>query len=400
MTNRYEWVHPPPSIAPHRPGPERVVLEGVPKIGFYDGGPRCPEDIPLSSVLRALTEYLGEKDYGCRHCLAKNPNCKTNCSYAFFLGVTGAAFYLSWKEGWHGDNVAAFYLAEDAAAMEKNAFQAIGYQFEWVVQEPNRDNGAAFRQRVVESTRRGMPVIGYGIVGPPEPGIITGYDEDGDVLIGWSFFQNMPEFSAGIEFEPSGYLRKRDWAKDTHSLLIIGEKQPKPSLKETYRAAIEFALKVTRTPMVRPEADAPEWYRKRHNGLAAYAAWAEHLLRDEDFSADDEATLRAHHQVHNDAVGMVAEARWYGSQFLVGMTDHVDTHVHRDMIEDLLHAAALYAGEHELMWKVWDLAGGIGNPEAYRKMTDPAVRRQMAQVVLQARDKDAQAAEHIERALE
>jgi hypothetical protein len=152
--------------------------------------------------------------------------------------------------------------------------------------------------------------------------------------------------------------------------------------------------------MVRPEADAPEWYRKRHNGIAAYTAWAEHLLRDEDFPADDEATLRAHHQVHNDAVGQVAEARWYGSQFLVGMTDHVDTHVHRDMIEDLLHAAALYAGEHELMWKIWDLAGGIGNPEAYRKLADPTVRRQIAQVVLQARDKDAQAADHIEQALE
>jgi hypothetical protein len=68
--------------------------------------------------------------------------------------------------------------------------------------------------------------------------------------------------------------------------------------------------------MVRPEPDAPEWYQQRHNGLAAYEAWAEHSLCDEAWPAGDEALLRAHHQIHNDAVGTVAEARWYGSVFL------------------------------------------------------------------------------------
>ena len=49
------------------------------------------------------------------------------------------------------------------------------------------------------------------------------------MLIGWSFFQGMPEFSAGLEFEPSGYFRKRDWFGDTESLVIIGEKGERPS---------------------------------------------------------------------------------------------------------------------------------------------------------------------------
>ncbi|MBM3190066.1 MAG: hypothetical protein FJZ90_15260 [Chloroflexi bacterium] len=383
--------------------PTRLVLEGVPKIGFYEGGLRCPEDIALPSVLRALTEYLRDEDYGCRHCRARKPNCQTDCSYAFFLGVTGAAFFLSWKEGWHGDNPAAFYLSRDPAAMEKNAFRAMGYAFEGLAPQPGRDNEAVFRQAIAESIGRGMPVIAYGVIGPPDPGLIAGYDEGGDVLIGWSFFQGFLEFGAGLEFEPSGYYRKRlsarDWAKDVQRLVVVGERGARPSLKETYRAALEFGLQVARTPMVRPEADAPEPYRQRHNGLAAYTAWAEHILRDEAFPADDEATLRAHHRVHDDAVGTVAEARWYGAQFLLGMTNHTDIHVHRDMIEDLLHAAALYAGEHELMWRLWDLAGGIGNPEGYRKMADADVRREMAQVILEARDKDARAADHLERAL-
>jgi hypothetical protein len=281
---------------------KRAVLEGVPRVHFYKGGKRCPEDIILPSVVRAILEFLGEKDYGCKHCLAQNPDCKVLCTYAFLVGVSGAASFLSWKEGWHGDNPAIFYMSDDAAAPERHVFEAIGYEHEWVAKEQGRDNETLFRQRIAESIQRGMPVLGYGVIGPPEPSIVAGYDEGGDVLIGWSFFQGFPEFSAGVEFEPAGegqpagYFRKRDWFKDTECLLIIGEKRQKPSLEETCRDALRWMLQVTRTPMVRPEPDAPEWYQHRHNGLAAYDAWARHLLRDEEWPADDEATLRAHHK--------------------------------------------------------------------------------------------------------
>ncbi|MFZ6028325.1 MAG: hypothetical protein ACOYYS_11475 [Chloroflexota bacterium] len=372
--------------------PARLVLENVPQVKFYDGGSRCPEDICLPSVLRAITEYTDDPDYGCNKCRAKNPNCQVSCSYAFFVGVTGAAFYISWKDGWHEDNQAHFYLDADAGAMERNAFKAMGYSFEWLMPEQREQ----FVPRIAASLQRGMPVICHGIIGPPEAGLITGYDDDGETILGWSFFQN---FEPGIETEAPGYYRKKDWAKDVQSILIVGEKGPRPPLKETYRAALEFALKVIRTPMVRPEADAPEWYRHRHNGLAAYDAWIAHLLDDKNFPAGDETALRRHFEVHDHMVGMVAEARWYGSQFLVGMTEQTDVHVHRDAIEPLLHAAALYAGDHELMWKLWDLAGGIGNAEGWKLFTDPAVRRQMVPLLQETQRKDRAAAEYLEIAL-
>jgi hypothetical protein len=182
---------------------------------------------------------------------------------------------------------------------------------------------------------------------------------------------------------------------NSDALLVIGEKQEKPPLGETYREALKWALKVVRTPMVKPDPQAPEWYKDRHNGLAAYEAWAEHLLRDDDFPADNEAVLREHHAVHNDGVGMVADGRWYGSQLLIQMIEHVPY----TMTEELLRAAACCAGEHDLMWKVWDLVGGNGYPEAHLKLADPAIRRQIVPLILQARDKDAEAADHIARAL-
>lgn len=373
----------------------RLVLEGVPRIHFYEGGPRCPEDIIFPSVMRAYLEYLGEADFGCKHCQAQNPDCKVFCTYSFFIGVTGAAAFLSWKKGWHGDNVAIFYMSDDPAAPERNAFAAAGYAHEWLEKQNDPENEALFRQRILSSLQKGRPVIGYGLIGPPEPCLITGYAEGGDVLIGWNFFQSIPDFNAGVEFEPSGQFRKRNWYQDAACLLFVGEKVDRPPLADSYRTALKWLLKVALTLQVKPAPDAPEWYQERANGLAAYTAWAEHLLQDEAFPAGDEAVLKAHHSVHNDAVGNLAEVRWYGSQFLIEAVNFLPY----QMAEDLLHAAALYAGEHDLMWKVWNLAGGNGNEQAYTYMPDPAVRRQMADLVLQARQKDAEAVRFIEQAL-
>ena len=119
-------------------------------------------------------------------------------------------------------------------------------------------------------------------------------------------------------------------------------------------------------------------------------------MHDEDFP-DDEAVLRQRHEVHNNAVGLIAEARWYGSQFLIQAGCH--DILPFNTTENLLHAAACYAAEHELMWELWNLAGGNGNPDAYHHFADPAVRRRMVPIIQQAREKDAQAAEYIERAL-
>ena len=278
-------------------------------------------------------------------------------------------------------------MSDDPAAPFNRAFEAVGYAHEHMMKEEGRDNEATFRRRIIESIRdKGRPVLGFGVVGPPECCIVTGYDEYGDVLIGWSYFQGFPEFSAGVEFEPLGYFRKRDWFKDTEALTIVGEKQEKPPLDEIYRQALKWALQVVRTPVT---------FGDRHNGLAAYTAWADHLLRDDEFPTDDMAVLRERHMAHHDAAGTVAEGRWYGAHFLKQVAEHEPA-----MAEELLAAAGCYEAEHDLMWQIWNLMGGIGfSDERVEKLAEPAVRRRIAPIILQARDKDEKAADHIERAL-
>ena len=48
-------------------------------------------------------------------------------------------------------------------------------------------------QRIMDSINRGIPVLAFGVVGPSDCCIITGYDQGGDVLLGWSTYQDIPE---------------------------------------------------------------------------------------------------------------------------------------------------------------------------------------------------------------
>ncbi|MEN6304474.1 MAG: hypothetical protein ABFD96_17195, partial [Armatimonadia bacterium] len=343
--------------------PARFVLEDVPRIGFYNGDDVCPRDTPVAGALTAVLQHLGD-ELGYERLEAHGRAWLLDLTYTFAMGVSGAAFFLSWGEGWAGDNVAVFYMSADAEAPERKVLEAFGYGHEWVMKA---EGEARQRERIIaEISERQRPVLGYGVIGPPEPSVIAGYDEDGAVLIGWSYFQDVPPFNTGVESEPEGYFRKRDWFAGTEALLVLGDKHEPPPLAETHRKALQWALQVARVPMTHPELDAPKWYRGRRNGLAAYEAWAGALQRDDDFVADDPAVLWHRYEVHNNAVGSVAEGRWYAAQFLRQMALREE-----GMAAELVAAAECYEAEHDLMWQAWGAVGGNGRSEAHvRKLQD------------------------------
>ncbi|MFP4058177.1 MAG: hypothetical protein ACLF0G_15020 [Candidatus Brocadiia bacterium] len=375
--------------------PKRLVLDGVPPVGFYpdmqrreDSGMRCPEDVPFPSCLRACLEYLGD-GLGCRK-IGLCTDWGLGCGYAYLMGATGAAFRLNWKPGWHGDNVASWLVSDDPAETFRRGFAAAGYQSKAPCgadfRKRGRDPTEHFRAAILESIAHGRPVIAHGVIGPPEECIVAGYDEGGDVLVGWNYFQYGQEHDERVDFEPNGMFRKRDWANDLWSLMVVGEKQKRPDLKGVYHDALAWALEVMRTPVR---------YGDRHNGLAAFDAWAEHLLRDEEFATEDLEALRQRLVVHDDAALVIAEGRWYGAIFLAQAAADCAFDA-----PELYAAASCCAAEHDLMWKVWGCVGGQGHDEdKVRKLAEPEVRRHIAPIIRQARDLDARAAEHIERAL-
>ncbi len=384
------------TLQSHAPGEEfneqvRRVLERVPLVSFElhqkppeDGLPSCPESIPFPSCLRACLQYLGD-DLGWQKITAHGQSWRLDKTYVFLMGTTGCAFRLTWKPGWHLDNPALSYISDDSEAPLRRGLESVGYGWDIVRKEDAGATEADLRERIVGSISRGRPVIARGVVGPPVECVVTGFDEGGAVLVGWSFFQQSGEFSADVEFEPSGYFRKRNWFGSTDMVITLGDKYQPKAARDIYRDALAWALQVVRTPLVHGD---------RRSGLAAYQAWADAIRQDQEFANKGVAELRYLYDVHQDAVGTVAEGRWYAHNFMNKVQEDVPAPA------ALAKAASCYDREHSLMWQVWGLVGGPGaSDETARQFADPVVRSRTADLILEARDADLEAAECIDEAL-
>jgi hypothetical protein len=260
MENQVSWLH------------ERslILWNGVPRPGYHVEDRRWKFHFsPWAGCLTACMAFLGEE-----------------YSYHHIVGTSGMGFRLLWNSSeWDPGNVGDLHMG--SAEPYRRVFESVGYAHELLYNGahfgdavdflgPSRDR-EAFRSRIVASIRdAGHPAIAWGVVGPPEGCVLAGYDEGGEVLIGWSFFQDRPPEFPEQDFEPSGYFRKRDWFKHTLGLVLIGDKQEKPPLSEIYRGVLEWALQVVRTPIA----------HKHYNGLRAYEGWAEFMRRDEGIRDD------------------------------------------------------------------------------------------------------------------
>lgn len=385
------------SLKSHTPGESfnkkvRRVLEKVPVVGFElhrkkreKGLRRCPEIVPFPSCLRATLEYLGD-DMGYKKINVNNKDWRLDTTYVYLMGTTGAAFRLSWKPGWMPDNSVILHISEDADEPFRRGLRSVGYQYEIVHKDSNHNNEKYFRDKIIESIRdKNHPVIARGVLGPPEECIIAGYDEKGDILIGWSFFQSPRKFTEDVKFEASGYFRKRNWFKDTLCLILLDDKKERPPFFEIYRDTIQWALKVIRTERI----------YDRYNGIAAYEAIAKEIQQDEQFLGKKVKELHQSYLVLQDALGPIGEGRWYAHNYINKIIEDVDCPK-----KELAGAAKCFSDEHSLMWKMWDLVGGPGTSAKKAKLfADKNIRKKTAQLILKAREKNLKGADYLEKAL-
>lgn len=374
----------------------RRVLENVPPVGFYHAHRRhplrgpAPEDVPLVACVTSCLNYLGE-GMGTKRFYMPLPRVHpgfpggvgaVDATYTHLMGATGAAFRLSWKPGWHGDNVATFLIGEDVMQVFDRAFAEAGRRYT-TIGSCSGMSADDMRRAIIESIDGGMPVIAHGVIGPPEECLITGYDEGGDVLIGWNFFQDDASKQDGEAFEAEGQFRKRNWEADTWDVMVIGEQVDRPALADRCLDAIRWAVEVIRTPQ----------RQDRINGLAAFDAWREHLLNDEAFEDNDLAVLRERLYVHLDATDVIAEGRWYAHNFCRLAADELADHA-----ESLWKASACFDAQHTLIWEMWKAMGGNGRSEdAAHRLADRGIREACAAMIERARDLDARAAGHLEK---
>ena len=127
-------------------------------------------------------------------------------------------------------------------------------------------------------------------------------------------------------------------------------------------------------------------------GQYAYTAWAEDMLKDENFPAGNDELLNWRMVVVEDASMMIA-ARGDAARFLKQMAAR-NPKAH----SDLLAAAAIYEQIERLASRLWDLMGKFEPRQ--NCMADHNARQIIANTLLEARDLDSNALQYLQKGLE
>ncbi len=364
-----------------------AVLHGVPKV-TYMGNP--PELTPFIASLKTALHYVGQDD----------------APYAHYHCMAGSAFRLMWNTAyWDGGNVDILSMDGDAAKPLRRAIEAAGRScrllFKHEVNETNLKgrlkpgNGVEFggKQEFLSLIRQqidgGMPVVAFGIIGPPEACVITGYREHGEALLGWNFFQDMPEMAGEVERTDEGYFVRRGWYehRDTLGVMAIGPCTGMKPLKENVKNALEYAMEVLSPRVVGTYA----------GGLNAFDAWAGALEKKSEFPANAPAPLLFERLMcQTDAQTEVAEGRSYAHGWLEYMAKQFPK-----AAEPMEKAAQLFDRSHRAVWEMWDLLGGLGMGEAQAQaIGSEEIRMKLVERIRKCRQYDEQAIPLLKRAAE
>jgi hypothetical protein len=338
------------------------ILQDVPPLRFWGEGAvgwYC-----LAGAVTRYIEYTGDP-----------------VSYEEVMGVSGAAWRLIWNPGqWSPDNLIMAWYGPLLA--EKRIADAFGYQYEYLDRRRETPRSEANSEEVVTARIRaeidaGRPAMAIGIAGPEEC-LVAGYRKSGKVLLVQSFFERS-----------DGYIETSDWYDKLeflglHLFTKTGERKSKrQNLIEALQWAVEMASMT--------EAGG------RAAGPAAYDAWAQDMLREEDFAGGDPDALRENCLGIGDNGIILLCARKVAADYLAMMQDEVGSQARRH----LLAAAELHRRESETMGAAHDgMPWGNVHGEELLKRLERANREHLAQVIAQCKTYFAQAMGEIQKALD
>lgn len=358
----------------------RFLLEGdTLRIGFHGVGKTpYPEDIVPAGVLRALAQHTGV-------------DLRTEGvfwgDYCFLAGVTGEAFRFLEVGGAATDvPLVGQYGHVTVDGMYRLALDAAGLSGD-IHLRPHLPAYGVLRSAIVASLgERRTPVVGLGVFGPPEPFLITGYDEGGDVLLGWSHLQAEKTTDPDLSAEPSGQFRLRRWYDRVAGVVIVTGPKDRPPMREIYRAALERAVVELGTTGT---ARLPL-------GTAALERWAARLEDDHALAGLTQDLWTKAHSDHGATAGDLAERRALASSFL-----ELACRFLPEARAVLDRAAAVFMASHDTVYEIWEAVAKTGpfDPDL-DKFKDPRRRRSLAALVRRLAEQDELARVCLERVLE
>lgn len=334
---------------------ESTVLYGVPKVewGTYGG---CT---PYPICLKACADYLGD-----------------DLDYATALVSCGAAFRFTWNATeWDMCNVDIYHTFEEGGeeTVYSYAAKALGREFS-MLDRTETTTKEDFIQFIRKHIDEGYPCIAQGIIGPPEACIITGYRDNGNILLGWNFFQNDPAFGGAVQFDDCGYFICDNWWEntDTQSVMCLG---PVIGTPHEPKEIIQTAIRV-----MTPHTDGG--YCK---GISGFSAWADMLSDDASFSENGTDSLLFEKMLcQNDATNCLRDGRGCVAEYFKKLSENKAESVSKEIKEKYKTLAKLFEKEKTLAEQIWSLLGDWDNMEQRpTKLAEKAVREKACEYIRQ-----------------
>ena len=225
---------------------KRNVVLGLSKVDWSDGQ---RQNEFVNSVISALGAF-GEK-----------------LDYDYVTAISASAFRTSFStQGFNHGN----YHVINAPDIIEHTFKMLGY----TMKNHIRSDYEADKKLITYSIDRGIPVITLeGVINCSDACVISGYDNDGDVLLGYNPFMYISD-DHNEPHDKTGYFRKSNWHDGffaTGSLgriIIIDKKCEKPTNAEILAETLNLAVKLIEIECI---VDG------QYNGLAAHKAFANAL---------------------------------------------------------------------------------------------------------------------------
>jgi len=343
---------------------DSCILYGVPKVAYS-----FEECTPFCTAMKACLNYMGQQ-----------------IDYAYIMAITGAAFRLRWNMAfWDGGNVDIMNIYEDRYEAFRRAFAGAGRSFRILKREDCSKE--EFIQLIKEELTEGRPVIAFGIIGPPEACLITGYRDNGNTLLGWNCFQDNQEFAKNVSQEESGYFVTDGWWENecTVALIAVGERQ---EALASHRQILTNALQILTGEKVAFYDQENKLLAEYAGGQLAYDYWARRIGDDKEFPKGAILPILYERLVcQNDAEVMLGEGRYYSAAYLGQVAKEMP-----EAEKECKLAAQFFRRAAELGPKMSQVIGGyVQDEERIHNFAKPETRKELVALIHQAKEYEAEA---------
>ena len=340
---------------------EQAILLGIPKVEYGANG-----ITPFPMCLKSCANYLGQDVYD--YCMA----------------ASGAAFRLTWDtKSWNLGNVDVIFTFDDPSGVYRFGIESIGCEYNLLGRTPQMEK-SEFISFIKTKIDSGYPCIALGIIGPPEACIITGYRDNGNVLLGWNFFQDNPEYNTKMRIDESGYFISEQWWENTETKAVMSLGEITKD-RFTPKMILQNAIEVM---------TGRNW-KKYAKGILAYDAWAKAVLNDGDFPKDAILPILAERFMANgDAMDCLADGRHSASNYMKSLIEIYPEHQ-----KNIEKAANLFMQVYKNIFRINDIIGDRGE-NGMRTFAKPEIRKQIAEIIYEAKEADEKALKIIKELVE